>query len=170
MFWCLKKNPAKSSKWWERQLICRSALCKGLLNLTNNEITLFFFFSAGSAQTGFTTSCVCSNELGLQCKLKYDALKSGGDILLMAMVLLTTGVGADPLSMFHQARMVSSHTRSIHRQPLWQQWMLHLAMHEKAYGKRDIETSFRRFCVLRVHPGLVSSTLESSFVFLFLFT
>lgn len=47
--------------------------------------------------------------------------------------------------------------------------MLHLAMHEKAYGKRDIETSFRHFSVLRVHPGLVSSILESSFVFLFFF-
>lgn len=48
--------------------------------------------------------------------------------------------------------------------------MLHLAMHEKAYGKRDIETSFRHFSVLRVHPGLVSSILESSFVFLFFFS
>lgn len=37
-------------------------------------------------------------------------------------------------------------------------------MHEKAYGKCDTET-FSRSAVLRVHPGLVSSILESSFVF-----
>lgn len=47
--------------------------------------------------------------------------------------------------------------------------MLHLAMHEKAYGKSDIETSFGHSSVLRVHPGLVSSILESSFVLIFFF-
>lgn len=68
-----------------------------------------------------------------------------------------------------QDLMVTAYTHSAHRQLLRQQQMLHLAMHEKAYGKCDIETSFRHFRVLCVHPRLVSSILESSFVFLFFF-
>lgn len=127
---------------------------------------LFFFFAAGSAQNGFVTGRVCFNELGLQCELQQDSLKGRGWFFGRSNGAFDSRWRRSRPSVNVTARLCwSLHTHSTHRQ----QEMLHLAMHEKAYGKSDIETSFRHFSVLRVHPGLVSSILESSFVFLLFF-
>lgn len=85
----------------------------------------------------------------------------------MALLTLTTR-GEAELCQYH-CQLLMAHTHSTNRQMLRPQEILHLAVHEKAYGKCDIETSFRHFWVLRVHPGLVSSILGNSFVVFFLF-
>lgn len=77
MFWYLQEtlqNPANDEKGKSYAGQPYSRAC--LIWLTINERTLFF--ASGSAQRGFVTSRVCSKELGLQRKLKYDALKGRG--------------------------------------------------------------------------------------------
>lgn len=84
MFWYLKKQKPKNHKPTTHKTANdeKSELYAGhpyarvcLIWLTINQRT---HFATRTVQSGFGTSKACSNELGLQCKLKCDALKGRG--------------------------------------------------------------------------------------------